>query len=698
MTPFFRGGYLLLPHLAGPLAPSRLDDLKKRYEENPRRFFAPLANEYRKNGELDQAIQLCEAHLGDQPGNMNGHVVYGQALFDSGRYDQAETTFTTALSLDPENLIALRHLGDISRLNGNAAAALDWYQRVLDADPRNDEILGFIDALKAESAAPPPPPREPTPVATPRVSVPTPAVPSAALSPSDAPTREVPAQRPSMPMTPTPIAPIETVAPKRPSVSLIDLDIDTGMDQASAPEAAVSPPEPAAIGDLEFGNVDFGDVGGGTPEQSTAPQAEGFESPMFEAPAAESGGRADGFEAGEFEAPADASAIPAADGLESSDSLFAVGPTIDLPSGDAPLQEGPSGPRPQVFVTETMAELYLQQGFRDEALKVYRQLAEMNPDDASLRERIAALEVGGRASMSFEKLATEVPEYAEGTDSLVPMSDAPPSLPDGLGFDDPPPVAAVPEMPVEALDFDMSTTIPSPTGEIPAVPPASDFEPLSLGDEPMELASDPAAAPEPQPVVAAAPEPEPVPAAMPEMIVEPVTEPRPVVETAVAAPRAATPSGQSARAFFAALAQRRALRPDGTLPRGMDAVEPAVEAPPQNGGGTIDHLFHSAPSESDEAIGLALMTAVGLVDTPAIKGRPTQAAGSELSLDSVFRSESPLRTSGPIQRQSQVLKFDQFFESSAPAPETPAAPGTDAPAAPADDAQFQAWLQQLKGQ
>ena len=42
------------------MAASRLDELKKRFEENPRRFFAPLANEYRKAGDLDQAIALCD--------------------------------------------------------------------------------------------------------------------------------------------------------------------------------------------------------------------------------------------------------------------------------------------------------------------------------------------------------------------------------------------------------------------------------------------------------------------------------------------------------------------------------------------------------------------------------------------------------------------------------------------------------------
>jgi hypothetical protein len=44
------------------------------------------------------------------------------------------------------------------------------------------------------------------------------------------------------------------------------------------------------------------------------------------------------------------------------------------------------------FVTETLAELYLKQGLRDEALAIYRQLAERNPGDESLQRRIESIE------------------------------------------------------------------------------------------------------------------------------------------------------------------------------------------------------------------------------------------------------------------------------------------------------------------
>ena len=50
----------------------------------------------------------------------------------------------------------------------------------------------------------------------------------------------------------------------------------------------------------------------------------------------------------------------------------------------------PSTPAP--FITETLAELYLQQGFRDEAVSIYRQLIEREPANTSLRDRLAAIE------------------------------------------------------------------------------------------------------------------------------------------------------------------------------------------------------------------------------------------------------------------------------------------------------------------
>src|SRR5688500_2586491 len=128
---------------------ARIDELEKKFSENARRYFAPLANEYRKAGDLDRAIEICRAHLPQQPGHMSGHVVYGQALYESRQLDEAKTVFEAALALDPENLIALRHLGDIARDTSDPASARVWSLRVLEAHPRNDEVAAMLAELDA---------------------------------------------------------------------------------------------------------------------------------------------------------------------------------------------------------------------------------------------------------------------------------------------------------------------------------------------------------------------------------------------------------------------------------------------------------------------------------------------------------------------------------------------------------------------
>ncbi|MCE9602017.1 MAG: tetratricopeptide repeat protein [Gemmatimonadetes bacterium] len=236
-------------------ATSRVDDLRKRYHENPRRFFAPLANEYRKTGFTDRAILLCEKHLGEQPGNMNGLIVYGQCLFETGRLDEARVPFEAALAVDPENLIALRHLGDIARLGMDHESARGWYQRVLEFDRRNDEVIALLAEVGGGAEEAPAPSIAPNIISVnSSVSVGS-AMDSIGMVDLGAPTA-----RPSI-APPVPILGVADAAPAKPVVdstaktvevsaqgkpakrgSLFDLNFDFGEGGAEAPAAARQTP------------------------------------------------------------------------------------------------------------------------------------------------------------------------------------------------------------------------------------------------------------------------------------------------------------------------------------------------------------------------------------------------------------------------------------------------------------------------
>src|SRR6476620_11832177 len=145
----------------------RLRELQEKFDENPRRYFAPLANEYRKGGQPKRAIEICRAHLAQMPGHMSGQIVFGQALFEAGEWDEARAVFERALTLDPENLIALRSLGDMALQAGETSVARTWYSRLLDADPKDAAVIALLAEIDDGGVGPGSAPQEETASAEP---------------------------------------------------------------------------------------------------------------------------------------------------------------------------------------------------------------------------------------------------------------------------------------------------------------------------------------------------------------------------------------------------------------------------------------------------------------------------------------------------------------------------------------------------
>jgi tetratricopeptide (TPR) repeat protein len=504
---------------------ARIEELRKKFEENPRRYFAPLANEYRKAGDIEQAIAICREYLPQQPGHMSGHIVYGQALYEARQVEEAKTVFETALALDPENLIALRHLGDLALMVGDAPAARMWYGRVLEADPRNEEIQAQLASLDqpggasaatastptpSDSAAAQPPvaPAKPTPSSAPTVvvsaqpklqpwakktpvvptrTVPTPVVPTSAVPTPVIPTRAVPtppvpmhpvtAQSPTaeivldaLPTSPTPAqsataqsptaeilldalpaaspppveragemalglepTSIQTSTTPSPASSL-GIDLPVSQSQEAPPidsfsleglettSLASTPPAsaPTAAAAMPLTDLDFGTPPTPAPAQAPArnptpvapipavTQAED-DPPLLdigEIPAAPAAAPATSVPVQETRAaeplfdavPEPAEATPPASPAMLED--WTVSAPVPETIAEARVVEEPvPAPESGPFVTETMAELYLQQGHREEALKVYRRLLDQRPDDALLLAKVEALspQAGGPA-------------------------------------------------------------------------------------------------------------------------------------------------------------------------------------------------------------------------------------------------------------------------------------------------------------
>jgi cytochrome c-type biogenesis protein CcmH/NrfG len=105
---------------------SEIEKLEKRWAENPKgRNFAPLADAYRKAGELDRALELCKAGLDRHPDYVSAHIVYARCLIDQKNDPAASEVFQKVLTLDPENVLALNMLAEMADRGGRFSQEID---------------------------------------------------------------------------------------------------------------------------------------------------------------------------------------------------------------------------------------------------------------------------------------------------------------------------------------------------------------------------------------------------------------------------------------------------------------------------------------------------------------------------------------------------------------------------------------------
>jgi tetratricopeptide (TPR) repeat protein len=119
----------------------RLEDLRRRVQTDPSSIaFAQLAEEYRRAGQLEDAVDVCRAGLAIHPSYLSARVTLGRALLDLQRFDDAQQELELVLKSAPENLSAIRGLAEIHHRRGSLAEALVQYRAAL-ALARNDPDL-----------------------------------------------------------------------------------------------------------------------------------------------------------------------------------------------------------------------------------------------------------------------------------------------------------------------------------------------------------------------------------------------------------------------------------------------------------------------------------------------------------------------------------------------------------------------------
>jgi len=498
------------------MAISEIEKLERRYAENPQGLtFAPLAEIHRKNGDVTRALELLRPGLTLHPDYIPASIVLGRCHLDLGDLASAEAAFTHVLSLDGENVIALKALADITERLARFDEAERWLNALLVVDRSNDEAreqlarveaahrLAEITSSAAPAAAVEPASAE-APAEEPEMGAPSGASPTVmeTLAMGSVASEAVEDQPPSMGLLPIPEPPMTAPPMSEPPMSESPIPAMMGwmtdaagvpgtepsseMERLDALDEAGPPPEgieleqpvtleepvepllglvgrdeePPEVGHLEIDeafhvetaeDIILRSAGGSefqvanaseellevrfqanpVPEPDVASLLEPEVAPLsMESSEPEVSAEAFADIGAE---PVAADASPPAEPTTGSEvpvepeeaepvdePAHAEAQALELPASPAPeapasvaeaavtaevAEAGPAAPAapvwtppvaepqaPDLMATQTMAELLLRQGYPTEALRVYRDLRNRNPDDEGVRQKVAELE------------------------------------------------------------------------------------------------------------------------------------------------------------------------------------------------------------------------------------------------------------------------------------------------------------------
>ncbi len=345
-----------------------LEKLERRWAENQLGLtFAPLAEAYRKAGDSARALLLLQTGMSQHPNYIPAHIVRGRCHLDTQSDAEAELSFLRVTELDPENVIALKSLAEISERAGRLPEAMRRLEMLLDVDRNNEEARGHLDRIRevfaSMNAAP-----------APAAGV-TPGAPFAAEPAAEIPAVEFLAEEPVPETTDRP-APVfvsefhlrndaETLLPSDEHFEDVVLAEETVLEVHES-EADESAEESflLSVGDFSSTMV--------------------YEPPPLLAQ----------------ERPAEPEPEPEPEPEASPVVLEVSVPIVDVqppPPPDAPQEsEETDAPapadEPELVVTETMAEIFLRQGHRELALAVYTQLSLRDPGNDRIAAAAAAMQ------------------------------------------------------------------------------------------------------------------------------------------------------------------------------------------------------------------------------------------------------------------------------------------------------------------
>jgi tetratricopeptide (TPR) repeat protein len=133
------------------MAQEDLERLKEKVDKDPNsKLFFPLAEEYKKAGMLDEAIDVLMKGLNSQPDYMSARVSLGKIYLEKSMVNEARAEFEKVINSKPDNLFVHRKLAEIYRNLGERDKALEEFRMVLTLNPLDEDTVRTITEIEKE--------------------------------------------------------------------------------------------------------------------------------------------------------------------------------------------------------------------------------------------------------------------------------------------------------------------------------------------------------------------------------------------------------------------------------------------------------------------------------------------------------------------------------------------------------------------
>lgn len=131
---------------------SEITRLNEKYSKEPKsRIFVQLADLYRKNNMIDEALDVLNKGFEFHPQYPVAYLILGKCYYDKRSHAQARDAFEKTIALDPQNIVALRMLAKTCEILKDERGQINTYKSIIAIDPLDTnakEKLSMLEALQ----------------------------------------------------------------------------------------------------------------------------------------------------------------------------------------------------------------------------------------------------------------------------------------------------------------------------------------------------------------------------------------------------------------------------------------------------------------------------------------------------------------------------------------------------------------------